>query len=142
MSPTISKGLYWAGWAASIALIAAGIALAVGGSGCVTPGAGGACAGEDAYCESSSVALACSDKHLTAYKCPGPAGCATSATGLVTCDQSENATAGDACLPIYDGRGQCSPDKKALLVCQGTWLAVICPAGTACVESPTGVGCM
>jgi hypothetical protein len=30
MSPTISKGLYWTGRAASLALIAAGIALAVG----------------------------------------------------------------------------------------------------------------
>jgi hypothetical protein len=120
--------LYYFAWSVSISAIIVGLFLTM--SGCATPGVGSVCKDHVAYCHGTT-ALSCQEGKLAAYECTGSQGCSLTA-GVVTCDQSTNAVAGSACLPGYEGLGQCTADGSGILECLGAWTLLPCPAGTSC----------
>jgi len=140
----MSRLTYYLAWGAAWLAIALGFAMILTAPGCVTVSKpGDSCPVAEAYCTDSKNVLACEDGHYKAFPCPGPQGCFENADRDVLCDQTAAVADGMACPPPYEGLGECSADATQLLVCSaGKWTSAVCPDGTSCKESATGVGCM
>lgn len=123
---------------------AAGLALLLAVSVACThiPAIGDKCKMGDAFCLDGRTSLACRDGALSLFACPGPKGCAVDAQRAVTCDQSRNVAPGEACLPEYEGRGQCAKEPTSYLQCaMGAWVKLACPGGTTCQLDGGGLAC-
>lgn len=97
------------------------------------PAIGEACRPREAYCIDVRTALACREGKLSLFACSGPAGCQVDAQRTALCDESQNAAPREACLPDYEGKGQCTKWPGAFLQCKGgEWVRLLCPDGGVC----------
>lgn len=132
MSPgIIHRALFLALWGLSFLVNCATI-----------PKAGAGCDEGSAWCSNSTTALSCRDGVVTAFACPGPAGCVRDSSRHARCDQSMGAVAGGLCLADQEGHGQCSLDGSSLLQCtRGAWVQTACASGSTCHVDPGGLSC-
>ncbi|MBK7862664.1 MAG: hypothetical protein IPJ65_29460 [Archangiaceae bacterium] len=116
------------------------MAVVSGCGGGLLPRAGDGCSGNVGYCESSSVALFCESARYVSIQCRGGSGCGVSGGNAVTCDNTERARAGDACLQSMEGTGQCSAaDANERLKCvNGVFQAEPC---SGCFEQGGRIKC-
>jgi hypothetical protein len=98
-------------------------AVVLGGCGSGNgPDPGSRCEEVGYRCADDSTALECRAAAATGalswveLPCRGPDGCRTS-SGTVTCDVSAN-VAGDACSTSMEGKGFCTADGKAAMICR------------------------
>lgn len=85
-------------------------------SSCGGPGSGDSCDGGDYVCQDDAQALECRNGTWRALACRGPLGCRELADS-VRCDTSLNQE-GDGCSSGAEGKGVCSPNGNALLLCR------------------------
>lgn len=105
------------------------------------PAIGERCNPGDMHRVDARTALACRDNQLALFSCPGPKGCVAGAERVVSCDQSRNVAPTEACLPEYEGRGQCGKDGSLLQCTHGSWVKLACPSGLNCRDSGGSIAC-
>ncbi|RYZ36321.1 MAG: hypothetical protein EOO71_32270 [Myxococcaceae bacterium] len=118
----------------SLALLSFGFLLL---SGCGGPGSGDSCDGGDYVCLDDAQALECRSGTWRSLACRGPLGC-RELSDSVRCDTSLNME-NDACAQDAEGKGMCSPNGVALLLCEGGVLKKTQDCSSCTVQGDTAV---
>lgn len=118
----------------------AAVALALAACAIIRPTPGDSCTTGQEACQTDGGVLVCQHGHYVTSHCGGPAGCHLDTNRTVECDQSAGAAPGEACLPLYAGKTECS-GKDYVACMEGTWMPQSCSGGTSCQASDGGIFC-